>query len=596
MPILLIKSIRTVTPLIFFYAFIIVFLFFSFASIALAQSSLPTLLEPERELPLLPEAVADDIVSVPAIGAKPLENDRGPSINIKQFVISYDQPTALNEGQKAGALQLTVSFLAQHQYRLNLAQLDDLVFSLTQYFRDSGFMLAQALLPAQEIERGEVSLQVLIGMLGDVVVEDNLHYRAEVLSQPFQTTISYPVTVSNIESQILRLNDLPGLTATAVFQAGDDLGETRMAVKVLEENPLEYLVKADNYGADASGVARLLLSMSVNNLSGHRDKLTIDALKTFDSGDMRNARITYEITEPSLLHTFGTGFSKTRLDIQGPLTNNGAVEGDTEIGQMYVRSQWLKSRDLTVSTQLGLAVKRSNIFIDQFNSDQGVDRLAVADAALVAEGVDKRFKGIYRASLSVSQGLNNSFGAMNSSGNNNSLTKAIDGTNTLSGEFTKYNASYTRLQTLSRNQSLFFHVHGQYTKDWLSTLEKISLGGPYSVRAYSVAEYARDTGVLASLAWQTNGGALLDSIAYDDYSWNEIVQLSVFADYAVGKAGQKKNDDDQKEELSGWGVEARFTFPEPEIFASISLARPFDRSESLSGDNGQYWLALGMTF
>ena len=381
-----------------------------------------------------------------------------------------------------------------------------------------------------------------------------------------------------------------------LFKAGDDLGETRMAVKVLEEDKLEYLIKADNYGADVSGVARLSMGVTANNLSGHRDKLSVDALKTFDSGDMRNARMTYEITEPSLLHIFGAGFSKTRLDIQGPLTNKNAIEGDTEIGQMYVRSHWLKSRDLTVSTQLGLAVKRSNIFIDQFNSDQGVDRLAVIDAALVAEGVDNRFKGIYRASLSVSQGLNNSFGAMNSRGNNNSLTEAIDGTKTLSGEFTKYIASYTRLQTLSRNQSLFFHVHGQYTDDWLSTLEKMSLGGPYSVRAYPVAEYARDTGVLASLAWQTNGGGLLDSIAYRDYTWNEIVQLSVFADYAVGKAGQKKNDDDQKQELSGWGIEARFTFPEPEIFASIAMARPLDGSESLSGDNGQYWLALALTF
>ena len=57
-----------------------------------------------------------------------------------------------------------------------------------------------------------------------------------------------------------------------------------------------------------------------------------------------------------------------------------------------------------------------------------------------------------------------------------------------------------------------------------------------------------------------------------------------------------KNGDDQKQELSGWGIEARFTFPEPEIFASIAMARPFDGSESLSGDNGQYWLALALTF
>lgn len=589
----LIQNKRKLASLLFFYASTMALLPIAVVPTALAQPSLPTLLEPERELPLLPAVVADDIVSVPAIGVKPLEDDSGPSITIKQFLISYDQPTALNELQLAGAQQLTADFLAGYQQRVNLTQLDELVFSLTQYLRDSGFMLAQALLPAQEIERGEVSLQVLIGTLGDVVVENNLHYRSEVLSEPFQSAIGEPVKVSNIESQILRLNDLPGLVATAVFKAGDNLGETRMAVKVLEEDKLEYLLKADNYGADVSGVARLLLSMTANNLSGHRDKLSVDALKTFDSGDMRNARINYEVTEPSLLHTFGLGFSKTRYDLKGSLAEQ-KIEGDTEIGQMYVRSQWLKSRDFSLSTQLGLALKRSNILIFA-DSDQGVDRLAVVEAAWLAEGVDNRFRGIYRATLSVSQGLNNSFGSMNSQGNNNSLT-AINNSNTLSGEFTKYNASYTRLQTLSRNHSLFLHLHGQHTEDSLSTLEQFSLGGPNSVRAYSVAEYARDTGVLASLAWQTNGGSLLDSIAYGDYTWNEIVQLSVFADYAMGKPGQKPVGDDQKEELSGWGVEASFTFPEPEIFASISLAKPFNGSESLSGDDGQYWLSLGVIF
>ena len=172
--------------------------------VGMAQPSVSNLLLPERELPLLPEVLADDIVSVPAIGVKPLEYKGGAIIPIKGFVISYDQPAALTVTQLAGAQKLTVDFLAQHQQQLNLAQLDDLVFSLTQYLRDNGFMLAQALLPAQEIEHGEISLQVLIGMLGDLVVEDNLHYRAEVLSQPFQSEMGKPVKLSTIESQILR--------------------------------------------------------------------------------------------------------------------------------------------------------------------------------------------------------------------------------------------------------------------------------------------------------------------------------------------------------------------------------------------------------
>jgi len=563
--------------------------------LSVAQPSVPNILLPEREIPLLPEVLADDIVSVPAIGVRPLEDNGGATIPIKLFVISYDQPAALTAIQLEGAQQLTVDFLAQHHHQLNFSQLDDLVFSLTQYLRDNGFMLAQALLPAQEIKSGEVSLRVLLGTLGDVVVEDNLQYHAKVLTHPFQAVMGDPVKLSTIESKILRLNDLPGLSTTALFKAGDDLGETRTTIKVLEEEKLEFFFKADNYGADVSGVARLLTGFTVNNLSGYGDKLSVEGLKTFDSGDLSNFSISYEITEPELIHTFGLGFSESRYDLKGSLKDLG-IDGDIEIGQLYMRSQWLKSRDLNVSTQISFALKRSNIFIGQLNRDEGVDRLAVARASLVAEGASIRFRGIYRARLSISQGLNNSFGSMNSRGNNDSLTQAIDGTNTLSGEFLKYNNSYTFLRTLSRNHSLFIHLNGQFTEDWLPTLEKISLGGPYSVRAYPVAEYARDSGVLASLAWQTNGGAPLDFIAFGDYTWNEILQLSIFADYAMGKAGRNKNGDDLKEELSGWGIEAKFTLLDPEVFASFAFARPFDRSKSLSGEANQFWLVLGVNF
>ena len=103
---------------------------FSFVSMhSMAQSSVPNILQPERELPLLPEVVADDIVSVPAVGVKPLEDDGGATIPIKQFVINYDQPAALIATQSAGAKQLTVDYLAQYHQQLNLAQLDDLVFA-----------------------------------------------------------------------------------------------------------------------------------------------------------------------------------------------------------------------------------------------------------------------------------------------------------------------------------------------------------------------------------------------------------------------------------------------------------------------------------
>ena len=64
-------------------------LFCSVSMLSVAQPSVPNILLPEREIPLLPEVFADDIVSVPAIGVRPLEDNGGTTIPIKQFVISF---------------------------------------------------------------------------------------------------------------------------------------------------------------------------------------------------------------------------------------------------------------------------------------------------------------------------------------------------------------------------------------------------------------------------------------------------------------------------------------------------------------------------
>ena len=43
--------------------------------------------------------------------------------------------------------------------------------------------------------------------------------------------------------KLLRLSDMPGFTATAVFKPGNDLGETALTVKTVDEDPLVILFK-----------------------------------------------------------------------------------------------------------------------------------------------------------------------------------------------------------------------------------------------------------------------------------------------------------------------------------------------------------------
>ena len=572
---------------------VITLLIGSFHVNVFAQNVSPGALEPEREVPMLPDVVDDNIVTVPSVAARPVSDDNGPVISVQKFVITYDEPQLVSSEQSASASSLVSDYLQDSGNELSLTQLDDVAFLLTEQLRGSGLLLAKAILPAQEIESGAVLIRVFVGKFGAVDSEANVLYNKTKLQQPFESVIGDAVNVDFVESTILRLSDMPGFTAAAVFKPGNALGETRLTVKAVEEAPISYFAQADNYGVESTGDARLLLGVKVNNVTGHIDQLSVDALKTFSPGDLRNARLTYEITHPDLVHTFGLGFSKTSYDVEDEAVLVLGIEGDTEIGEIFLRSQWIRQRNINVATRIGLALKRSNVDFTTFNVEQGVDRLTVFEATVVADALDTRFRGVHRASLTFSHGFNGLLGSMDGQGNGESLG-IVNGEQTLPGQFNKISASYSRLQSVVRNNSLLLHFNGQYSDDLLSSLERMSLGGPYTVRAYPVAEYVRDTAVFTSLAWVINGGVFSDGIAYGEYGWSDILSLSLFADYGWGKLKDGSGGPTSTIDIAGWGVEAELTFPDFGGFTRLSAAKPFDGSEALNGEDIQYWLSFGL--
>ena len=74
------------------------------------------------------------------------------------------------------------------------------------YYREHGLILAQAFVPVQEVDDGEVTIQVLEGLLGRVVTEGNELYQAEILQTPFRSLIGQPVTKEAIETALLTVS------------------------------------------------------------------------------------------------------------------------------------------------------------------------------------------------------------------------------------------------------------------------------------------------------------------------------------------------------------------------------------------------------
>lgn len=74
------------------------------------------------------------------------------------------------------------------------------------------------------------------------------------------------------------------------------------------------------------------------------------------------------------------------------------------------------------------------------------------------------------------------------------------------GSFSKWNASLARLQSLSPNNGLFLALSGQWANTNLDSSQKMTAGGPYTVRAYDTGAVSGDTGVLGSIEFRHSLG------------------------------------------------------------------------------------------
>jgi hemolysin activation/secretion protein len=67
------------------------------------------------------------------------------------------------------------------------------------------------------------------------------------------------------------------------------------------------------------------------------------------------------------------------------------------------------------------------------------------------------------------------------------------------GAISKWNASFTRQQSVGTNNTLYLTLSGQLANANLDSSQKMMVGGPYTVRAYDIGAISGDTGYLGTI-------------------------------------------------------------------------------------------------
>ncbi len=505
-----------------------------------------------------------------------------------RLVQRMEKPVEGDEQVTPEALQKLIDKLQteQDQAGLSIEELQGIAAEVARYYRQHGLILAQAYIPPQTIRDGVVAIRVVEGVLGQVLVEQPKRYRVSDLTQPFAGLIGQPVSKASVEEALLLLSDYPGLKTFAVFQPGSEVGATDLLVSVLEENPIEAALHADNYGSQYTGEYRARAEVIINNPFNWQDRILLHVSRTFSPTNALYGGGGYEFSAFGARNTFGASYLNNAYDMGGILEPFG-LSGITEVADVYWRRKFTRSpRFNSYGT---LKFSRKSVTLDVTEGRDTADELSVFS---IDAGFDHRTKsgrGYQSGWLQFSQGVAGILGSMTGGSDPAQSTANRRGGSGeyASSDFSKVAGDYQYWFNFNQTHTLRLAARGQYSADLLTSIEQFAMGGPGSVRAFSNAEYLADYGYSMSMEWLLRAPGFAQWPAFAGSSWGDILQFVLFVDGAQGWLNDPLASDRESVSLYGAGVGVRIYTPA--FSMRFEIATPFGEEVAANGRDPQYF-------
>lgn len=370
---------------------------------------------------------------------------------------------------------------------LSLGQLQQMAARIAAFYHENGYFVAQAYLPAQEIQQGAVTIAVVEGRYGDISLRNQSNLSDRQANSALNGLNSGEVIESApLESRLLLLSDTPGVNVKSTLVPGASVGAADLIVDVTPGQTLTGSVDADNAGNYYTGEYRLGATLNINNLAGQGDVATLRALTTFDG--LNYGRAAYQMQFGKA--TAGVAYSSMEYELGKDFSDLDA-NGTADVFSVFGSYPLLRSRRSNLYAQLGYDYKTFEDRVDAIPlvTDKNIHVLM---ASLHGNHRDDfAGGGLTAASLTWSTGvLDIETPAAHD------FDAATARTN---GHYDKLSGQLSRLQYITDRVSLYGAISGQVASKNLDSSEQMTLGGMYGVRAYPQGEAFGDEGYLATL-------------------------------------------------------------------------------------------------
>ncbi len=452
----------------------------------------------------------------------------------------------------------------------NLAALELAVTRITLFYRQHGYLLARAYLPEQNIDGGVVEIHVLEGRLGNIVIDNSSRLSSDVVQRRLQRIgMDQALQGAALESSLLLLSDTPGIVVRSALAPGTVVGSTDLHVVITEARAVDGDVSFDNDGNRYTGQYHGNANITINNPSGIGDQLSANVISA--GGEFNYGRINYQLP----LNDVGTRLAFSYASMAYRLGQDFAeldAYGVARIAGVSLTHPLLRSRAFNINGQV------------RFEHKLLVDRIG-----LTSDGSEKSLNNLTLslfgdASTSASQNLDSlsvTWGKLTL----DQASAALDATgHRTDGNFVKGNLQWTRLQRLNEPTSVLLQVNAQLSGSNLDSAEKMSMGGPYAVRAYPAGEAPADDVLMLNLELRRTLTP----------QWQGLL----FGDIARGRLNHSpiNTDGNNLRTLSGLGLGGRWNGPDGYRGQAILAWRTDSAPVSDHDKAPRFWLQMAKVF
>ncbi|HMH64678.1 MAG TPA: POTRA domain-containing protein, partial [Rhizomicrobium sp.] len=256
---------------------------------------------------------------------------------------------------------------------ISLADANEMAGKITALYRDAGYILVRAVVPAQQVNGGVLKIQILQGYVDKVNIQGNAGGARPYL-QAYGERIarSKPLTAKVMERELLLASDLSGMNVRSVLTASQTVPGAADLTLLVEPKKVDAFLSLDNRGSRYLGPYEVQAGVFFNDAFGTGGRLGLNTVVTPDTGpDLVYGGASFD--QPlgtdglRLFSAVSYAATKPGSTLRVFNTQGSALSADSSLSYPFIRS-----RDLNLQGTLDFAyhdIRSDNIVVNPLFSD-----------------------------------------------------------------------------------------------------------------------------------------------------------------------------------------------------------------------------------